>query len=192
MNFLLVKILYYITIFIWLFPPIMQFREKYFYFFLLLALSDLSAFTLNKFLYINQSYSYVFISFCAYLSILSFETIKRYWYLFTILFLIILISFFNINKLVINYSIFIFIHLLIFLKIILTFITELELEKTIKIFLIIFLLYELTVILKFINLITGFANAYSYFIITSIFEIFFGLFFSIFKEDDTRIVLKLE
>ena len=192
MNFLYLEILYYITILIWLFPPIMQYGEKYFYFFLLLAFSDLSVLALHKLFQINSSYIHLLVIYFAYLSVLSKETLKKYKYLLLFLVLIILFCFFIINKISINYFIFIIINFLIFLRILLTFITEIELEKTVKIFLIIFLLYELTVILKFINIITGFTNAYFYFFVTTVFEIFFGLFFSIFKEGDTRVVLKLE
>ena len=192
MNFLYFKIILYLTIFIWLLPPFRQFKEKYFYFFLLLAISDLIVFSSNKFFYVDSSYIYILISYFAYLSIMSKIILKKNWYLFLILFLIIISFLFTVKIISIRYLIFIFINILIFTKILFTFITDIGLHKILKIFLIVFLLYELTVIFKFVNLIIGFTDSYSYYFITSVFEFFVGVFFSVFKEDNPRIVVKLK
>lgn len=191
MDSLYILILYLIAIFIWLFPPIMQYGERYFYFFLILAISDLIVLTSIKFRIIDASYIYIFINYFAYLTILSKRVLNKYWYIFLILFLIAVTYVFSYNNLLIRNLIFITISIFIFLKILFSFITEVVTTKIIKIFLTVFLLYELTVIIKFVNLIIGLTNAFSYFLVTTIFEILFGLFFSLFKEDSQRIVIKL-
>ena len=192
MNSLYFKIIIYLTIFIWLLPPFMQFKERYFYFFIILAISDLISIMAQIFFHINPSYIFIFISYLAYLSIMSKIILKKNWYLFLILFLIITSFLFSFNSLSTRYFIFVIVNILIFIKFLFTFISEIGLHKHIKYFLIVLLFYELTVIFKFINLITGFTDAYSYFIITSIFEFFVGVFFSVFKEDNPRIVIKLK
>jgi hypothetical protein len=194
MDFL-TKVLFYLLIFIWIIPPIMQYKERYFYFFLLLGLTEIFAVALNWIFNINPKFTYISFSYFLILSLLSKEEIKRYWYGLGLIFLLIILFLFNVSGTkhsTLYYSIFIIFHLLIFLRILLTFIIEIDNENSVKFFLLVFLLYELTIIFKFVNIIAGFVDAYPYFIITSIFEIFIGLFFSIFKEDDTRIILKLK
>ncbi|MDH7606067.1 MAG: hypothetical protein QHH13_14300, partial [Melioribacter sp.] len=57
-------------------------------------------------------------------------------------------------------------------------------------FYIVLLFYELTLITKFLIILFNTEDATAYFIITTIFQITFGLFFSIFREDKTSIALK--
>ena len=192
MHSRIIIIIFILSIFIWLFPPIKQYKTKYFYFFLLLAFSDLSSFVLYKLFQLNSIYIYIFIIYLAFLSLLSKDLLKKYLPILSILFLIIIIFVSFSYNISINYLIFISINILIFIKILFTFITDIGLHKILKIFLIVFLLYELTVIFKFVNLIIGFTDSYSYYFITSVFEFFVGVFFSVFKEDNPRIVVKLK
>ena len=60
-------------------------------------------------------------------------------------------------------------------------------KKKLNIFYLMLVFYILTVILKFFNLLIGFADASAFFIITSIAQIIFGLFFSIAREDESGI-----
>jgi len=91
-----------------------------------------------------------------------------------------------------QFSIMNFVDFLIFLKFLKIFIFKLVNEKSINFFLICLIFYQLTAVTKILNFIGGAANASEYFIITTFFEIFIGLFFCIFKDDDPRIMIKLK
>ena len=91
-----------------------------------------------------------------------------------------------------QFSIMNLVDFLIFLKFLKIFIFKLVNEKSINFFLICLIFYQLTALIKILNFIGGAANASEYFIITTFFEIFIGLFFCIFKDDDPRIMIKLK
>jgi hypothetical protein len=69
------------------------------------------------------------------------------------------------------------------------FIVNYAFEKRVNVFNLILIFYFLTIITKFFNLLTGFADAIAFFIITSIAQVIFGLYFSIVREDKPKIVL---
>ncbi|MDP2036084.1 MAG: hypothetical protein Q8L04_01780, partial [Ignavibacteria bacterium] len=75
--------------------------------------------------------------------------------------------------------------LFVFLKWLITTYVE---TKKLNIFYLMLVFYMLTVILKFFNLLFGFADASAFFIITTIAQIIFGLFFSFVREDGSGIV----
>jgi hypothetical protein len=58
-----------------------------------------------------------------------------------------------------------------------------------SLFHLVFLFYQFTTIAKFSNLLTGFADATAFFILTGIAQILFGLFFSIYREDKSGLVI---
>ncbi|MDR3627517.1 MAG: hypothetical protein P4L45_11820 [Ignavibacteriaceae bacterium] len=81
-----------------------------------------------------------------------------------------------------------FLLLFIFLK---NFILKLVNDREIDVFLIFLTFYELTLITKSYDLITSLMSGTTYFFITTLFEIFFGVFFCIYKESDVRLKIKL-
>ena len=182
----------YLIIIIWLFPPFQQYRTKYFLFFLTLLITEFSNILLQIIFKFPSALIYLIGSYLILLCLLDRVLIKRIWYLLFLLLIIILYSFFTYKNQSLDISFLILLHLIIFLRLSFLFISEIGQRNNIKIFLIVFLLYESTIILKFMYVILGFTFAYSYFLITSIFEIIFGLFFSLFKEDNPRIVIRLK
>ncbi|TSA27740.1 MAG: hypothetical protein D4R68_05015 [Ignavibacteriales bacterium] len=70
--------------------------------------------------------------------------------------------------------------LLVFLKI---FIVEYAINSKLNIFYLALVFYILTIISKFLIVLIGFADATAFFIITTIAQIFFGLFFSVSREN---------
>ncbi len=70
--------------------------------------------------------------------------------------------------------------LFIFLK---TFIVEYAFNSKLNLFYLVLVFYVLTIISKFLIVILGLANASAFFHITTIAQIIFGLFFSIYRED---------
>jgi len=64
-----------------------------------------------------------------------------------------------------------------------TFIVEYALDSKFNLFYLILVFYVLTIISKFLIVLIGLADATAFFIITSIAQIFFGLYFSIYREN---------
>jgi len=186
------KILFYTSIIVWLFPPVRNFKRKYFLYFVFLAISDPISLLLRKVGLHSRYISIIFIIFCfCYLiSVLDKNEIKRYKYLLIFVVLFTLLLNFIVNKQDIVLLTFIIIHWIIFLIFFKHFSTFLINERIISVFYIVLLFYELTIITKFLIILFNAEYATAFFIITSIFQIAFGLFFSIFREDKTSIALK--
>ena len=180
---LLSQILYFGSIGVWLIPPFRQFRGKYFYFFLILALMD--PISIGFRLLFKQPIPLGVYSFSTYfllLSLFSFETYKKHlMLLISVSLLTFLLIFFGFNHSQNLLAIVLF-HFGIFFIILKKFITTYTLDGHIKVFYLFFIFYELTIIIKFFNVFFGFADATAFYYITTIAQIIFGLFFSIVRE----------
>lgn len=192
MNFLNISILlFYLTIVVWLFPPIRQFKTNLFVFFLILAILDP----------INLAFGYIFkvpipglfwvlSVYFLLLAIVGREVMMQNKVVLIVLLCICFVPTVLGLELMINFSIMVFLYLIIFVfrlkELILTYVHN----KVVNIFHIILLFYLLTLILKVLGIILGFANATAYFFITSIFQSIFGFYFSIFREDNPRFIIK--
>ena len=179
----------YIFSFIWLFPPIRQFKSKYFIYFLTLPLAEAASLIVSYFFSFNQMLIYNFFSLLALVSVLEKKMIKKMW---PVIFLVIVYaSGFVLNGFK-NEIIFIFIHILILAVFMKQFILRIFYEDIFSVFMVLLIFYEFTLITKFINILTGFANASYYYIITSIFEFFIGVFFCIYRDSSAKILIKLD
>ena len=146
----------------------------------------------NKIFHLNSLFIYILVDNLLLISLFKSGTVKKYYFFLLIMIAASIFVYFNFKSTKVNYTVISIQHLLIFLRVLYIFISEIELKNVINMFLSALLFYELTVIVKFIYLIGVSTYAYSYFFITSTFEILFGLFFSLFKEDNPRIVIKLK
>ncbi len=186
------KIIYflaYFSVFVWAIVPFRQYKGKYFLYFLSWVSADIATVPARLIFHSGTNFFYAPFSFLALIALQDIKFIKKYWVVITILFLGVCYINLNNNMMGTFVSIIHFFILLIFLKeLIMTFVTK----NLVKIFLIILIFYEIMTVAKFLNYLTGFTNAYIYFIITSIFEITFGLFFIIFKSDDKRLIFQLK
>jgi hypothetical protein len=189
MNILFLKIIYFSSLFVWLFPAIRHFKRRFFPFFLLLALSDPLNMLFILFLNNNNTFLFSITSYLMVISVLEKPLVKRFKIPFTIIFLLItIISISDINRNLYYIAILvnILLVLLIFLK---NFILIYVESKKIDLFLIVLIFYISTNLFKFLNVMIGFSDATAFFIITSIAQIAFGLFFSIFREDNPRLLV---
>ncbi len=176
-----------VSIVIWILPPIRQYKSYMFDFFLVLSIIDPA--TLFYGLITKTNIPLWLIAFFIYLlvvSVLSEELLKKFKYAFIaipLLFSIIipLMTTMHYHILFICMDL---VLLFVFLKWLITSYVE---SKRLNIFYFMLVFYMLTVILKFFNLLFGFADASAFFIITSITQIIFGLFFSIVREDGSGI-----
>lgn len=184
------KILFYTSIVIWLFPPVRQWKTKYFYFFLILALADpVSMFLKNYVLSSNIHFYYPFISLLLFFSVYRKDNANEKFYFPVTLtissFTFILTLIMEQSQLAVG-----ILHFLIVFLFLKEFIIRFSFKSELDIFLLIVIFYEFTTILKYLNVTFGFTNATAYFIITSIFQISFGLFFSIVRGDRARVVIQ--
>ncbi len=185
------QILFYTSVVIWLVPAFRQFHSKLFVFFLILALMDPISiaylYILNKVIPVEF---YLFANYVLLISLIDKDAIRRNLFFIVISFIIILflITFanFSINQ---NFIILVSIQFLMLAIILKRFIVNYAFEKSVNLFYLLLCFYFLTNITKFFNVLTGFADATAFFIITSIAQIIFGLFFSIFREDNPKIIL---
>ncbi len=177
-----------VSIVIWILPPIRQYKSYMFDFFLVLSIIDPA--TLFYGLITKTNIPLWLIAFFIYLlvvSVLSEELLKKFKYAFIAIPLLFSLI---IPLMTTKYYHFLFICmdlviLFVFLRWLITSYVD---KKKLNIFYLMLVFYILTVILKFFNLLIGFADASAFFIITSIAQIIFGLFFSIVREDKSGIV----
>jgi len=184
MNIILLsKILYFVSIGVWLIPPIRQFKGKYFYFFLILAVMD--PISMGFRLLFKQTIPVGVFSYFTYFllaSLFSFKTYKNHLPLFvSISLLMFLLIFFGFNKSQNLLAIVLF-HFGILFIILRKFITTYAFNGQLSVFYIFFILYELTIIIKLFYVLFRFGDATAFHYITTSAQIIFGLFFSIIRE----------
>lgn len=180
------KVLFFTSVIVWLLPPFKQFKGEYFLFFLILAFMD----PINLFFLfivksaVFQSQIIILLNYCLLLSIIEKNLLRKYWIWFFIITLILFfptIFHFTGNEIIFVYIV---LQLGIALIILKNLITNYVLVGKLSLFLLVFLLYQFTTITKLSNLLFGFADAFAFFIFTTIVQIIFGLFFSVFTEND--------
>jgi len=185
-----IPIIFFST-FIWLFSPIRQYKNFFFLYFLILAISDIFIIVLLL-LDINIHFRYYLI--ISFLLLLSIQK-KDFLYsnkipIFIIGILVIVISIFYDNRIVKD-LLFVIMHFLIILRILYFFVIYIADHQAINIFYLVLVFYELTVLTKFLELFSTNFDVITYFILTTGFEIACGLFFCIFKEDSRKITFQI-
>jgi hypothetical protein len=131
-----------------------------------------------------QSQFSILLKYFLLLSLIEKNILKKYWIWFLSITLVLFsptIFDFNKNQIILLY---ILLQLGITLIILKDLITDYVSVGKLSLFLVIFLFYQLTAITKLSNLLFGFADAIAFFILTSIAQIFFGLYFSVFTESN--------
>lgn len=184
--------LYYLGILgilIWAVVPFRQYKKKYFIFFLALICGDLITLVTRILAHSGTNFFYVPFSFLALVSLLDKKFTKKYWIIIAILFLAFCII--NLEYNLVVFSV-IIIHLAILFILLKSLIVSFAKLRHVNIFLLLLIFYEITLIAKYINYLTGFSNDYYYYIITTVFEILFGIFFIIYKADDNKLVLQFK
>ena len=180
----------YISIFFWLLPPFRQYRGSFFYFFLLIAISDPLALLFVDVIGLNPDILHVFLGVMLFYSIdiksLDFKENKFFHITFIsgIIVLVVIIS---------NLSIILFLlHLSILSKLIKLLISKVYKDQELNIFYFVIVFYELSVVL---NLLVYFSASEVWMFIfytTLTFQILSAIFFTIFTEKSDFLILKLK
>lgn len=177
----------------WIFPAIRQFRGRFFFYFLILAVADPLTIIAALLIGFNVGPAQpLLISSLLVISLFDSESLKKNKYkligILTTCFIIALVS----NSQTIYFTSIALLHIFIFYYILILFIKKNVDDKAVNIFYIVLLLYELTNILKISNLAFEITNADEYHTLTSIFQVAIGLYFSLFRENSARNLIKLQ
>lgn len=178
-----------ISIIIWLFPPLRQFRGKFFYYFLIQAIADPIAMTLVKLHYFNIPFYVskdIFLMLCLWNLK---ETIRRAYLIIPVLSLIYYLVYgidYHITYLILSV-----LHMGI-LYFIFKMATDDILElKLVKVFYMVFILYELSLVLKFILVAAAVNLGSIYYFLTAAFDILLGIFFIFVSERNEKFAIPI-
>lgn len=183
------QVIFYISLCIWLLPPLKQFRGKFFYYFLFQAISDPISLLLMKFHFYNLPFYVI----KEILIILCFwnpkEALRKAYFIVPAMGLIyyfIYYSHYNIMRFVIAV-----LHTAVLYFIFRKATDDIMDLKKIKVFYILIILYELSVILKYIMAISSVNLGTVYFSLTSAFEILLGVFFIFVSERNEKFAIPI-
>lgn len=182
--------IYILGLIIWLFPAIRQRNSRFFYYFFLLAIADSVSLVIYEFLKIYPSYIFIVVTSLQIVVLQNIKVIKLPSVFVAIsLFLSGLLLWLFPNKS--NYSM-MFLESILLIQFIRLLIIEFFQKEEFNIFLILLVFYETSVVLNMIVLFIedGIAGLYLH-EITVVFQFLIALFFSIFREENPRLQIKL-
>jgi len=172
-------IILFLSSFFWLFPPFKQYKTDFFYFFLILALSDPLKLGTHYFLYNLHINIYVLSLAFAFLLISSLVSSRKQKYFFIILsILTTVIAFIYSSRSKSVLILLIAAHLIIVFILVFFLIKHIEKNKAINLFLILLVTYEFINVVKLIaGLLSGEQGVISFYM-ASFAQLFFGISFS--------------
>ena len=186
------EILLYSSFIVWIFPAIRQYRGRFFFIFFVLAVGDPIAFISVVVFNFNLGPTVpLLVSYIVAIIVLYKLSEKKPSKLSFIFCTIVLISPLFSSNYKFYYIAIVILIIFVFYNVLIFFIKKNIDEKAVNLFYIAFLLYELLNIFKISNLLIGITNAWEYHILTSIFQVALGFYFSIFREDSPRNFIKL-
>jgi len=174
-------------------PPFRQRRTYFFPFFLVLGIADIVMVALLKIYHISSVDFYIVVSYCSFISLMDLEYLKKKMWIFIGIGLVAVYK--SLLKIGITHYVYFIttFHIAIILRILYLFIMVVATKQVINFFYLVLAFYEFTVLLKFFNyLFTLNVDAYTYFLITTLFELLVGIFFTTFREDSPKLVFKLK
>ena len=170
------EIILYFSVALWLVPPLRQWRTDYRYFFLVLALSDPLRLAVFHTFGSWPGFLTLPLAILQLASLFFIRKLKFHYWIIIVVF--ITISGFITPKIVYEIVASI-IHITIFLVLFIRFAKALVAENILNLYLMFIIAYQLSTILKYITAILDLNTGIYYFQITTIFQILFGLFFSL-------------
>lgn len=184
------RIIVYLSALLWLAVPIRQWKEKYFLYFFILSLTDPLVMLLR--IYFPSVYPfqiYMISTMLLVVSLLDISSKKIFLWSGAFITGVALAVFVNIFRLAIPLTI---VHTVILLILVRKITIRIIENSGIKIFHCLFLMYQMTMTLKFFMVISNTRTGILYFYVTSFVEILIALYFSLFKEGSSRVVLRFE
>ena len=193
----LARLLLNISIIVFLLPPIRQYRGRFFYYFLLLAVNDpIARLLLLKPFFMPQLKIHILFSFFLLISIIWQNKFFKI-IIFSIPIIILYfygMSFVNTSFVEVANTLRIiigFLHVIIFFALSKMTMVELREKMGINLFLVILLFYEATMLLKFIVYGFGMSKGLLFFFMTLAIEILLAIFFICFRDDNPKLLIKI-
>lgn len=183
-------LIYYISAFVWLLPPIRQYRGKLFLYFLILAFADLLTRISSVNFHTNAFQIHCLISFASVLSVSISNTSMRMYVLIFIGFILTLfISITQTRNIIILYMV--ILHLIILWFFLKETLISFSKNNYLTLGWVMLILYEISIVLKFIIVLEATQASIIFYYLTTAFEILIAIFFTIYKvEDSPKIKLK--
>jgi len=174
------------------FPAFKQYREKFFLFFLIIAVGDPIGLTIIYILKNNIGpIQPLIVSFLLVISVINTEKLKNNWFV-----IIIVLSTIFMIPIIYGHSnayyiVIILFHLMIFYKILILFIKKYLETRNIDLFYVLIMLYILLNIFKVNGLVFQFENAKLYHFVTTVFQTAIGIYFSLIKESSPKNLIRI-
>jgi hypothetical protein len=185
----IVHIIIYLSIVIWILPAFRQYKSNYFFYFLILALTDPLNFTLIKIFGGSNYIVHTIGSYLSLLSIIVFSNDSHH----KILMISSLILFFGLGLFAFENWLYIILYInviisIIFIKRVLVTLFN---ERLLNLFICALIFYELSVVINLTLMIGGESIQYLFFYITLFFQMFLAFFFTIFTEKSPSLNIQL-
>lgn len=180
------KLVIYLSILVWIFPPLKQFRGRFFYYFLILALADPITIALRYFHIEFSLPLYVLVS-AGLLISLPRNQIKFSYLVPVVVLPLILVCFLPSADLMILIGV---IHLLILFVLFKYAINYIFINGKLQIFHLLLVAYETTMMLKFIKIIFELNTGKVDFYFITGFQVILGILFCFIREESPRLALK--
>lgn len=182
-------IIYYISTFAWILPIFRQIKSNLFYFFLFLGLCDPITILLVKFFNIKTELIAVLIEPILFYAVLIDR--KKPFKINTIEIFVFILAY-SLIFFVHNYNIILLIiHTLILIRVIFKIIIELHHNQKISVFHLVLGFYMISAVASLIIYLNGNHQAIVLFYINLAFQNLIAIFFSIFREDDPKLIFKV-
>ncbi|MDP2037099.1 MAG: hypothetical protein Q8L04_06920 [Ignavibacteria bacterium] len=184
------KYLIFASIVVWLFTPIRQYKTRYFWFFLVLALTDPIVTVVAKNFLIVASKLYVPFNVLFFFSLIDYKKITVYKILFYLT--IIVLGYFSFIH-VWEYGVFFFTAILfLVLVLIIKQSFQFVIEKgSINIFHMALIFYQALNVFKSLSMLLNFSTGVWFYFISNVVQIFLGIFFALYREDDPRFLVRV-
>lgn len=187
----LAKIITIVNIIAWLLPPLRQWKKKYHYYFIVLAVSDVLALTFLFSISLQVAKFHFIISIFLLLSIINIKSMNPFkWSYFVLLILLGIFSvlYFELDTM---RSLIFVLHCIILLVFIKELFIRIGQKGELNFFYLALVLYELTIVLKYIYRLIDPSSGYIHFYITTVFEMLIAVFFILYHEKNTpKVTLK--
>lgn len=181
-----------IQTFIWLLPPLRQYRSRFFWFFLNLALSDaIIALAFDVFdIKFYPQYLYTVMAPLLFFAIL-YHSVKFSLFVPLISTIVLSAILYSFDYLVHYLEFFsIIIHLMIIYLLVKEIIISLSQTRSLNIFLLVLSLYEFSIAIKWYQFAMRTRTGFVFFYITTVFEILLAIFFTVFRPESPSMIIK--
>ncbi|MCX6169109.1 MAG: hypothetical protein NTX65_07215 [Ignavibacteriales bacterium] len=185
------NIVIYLSIFFWIFPAIKQYKTKLFWYFFVFALTDPVVLIIRPLImFTSNNPVYILSNFLLMLSVLwPFKNKKSIRILIVVVLSLCLFSFFSDHRF--YFSLMILGHIIItyfFIKRTFMFIAN---SGKVNVFHLFLLLEEISIILKTSAVLISLQTGAIYFVATGAFEILIAIFFTLYREDNSKLHIDL-